>query len=552
MKIVIVGGVAGGAGAAAAARRANEKAEIEVYEAGEFISFANCGLPYYLSGEINQREKLLVTSPELMKRRFNIDVHVKHRVVSINRQAKRVVVQDEVSGKTFERDYDRLVLATGARSIRPPIPGLQHERVRECRTVDDVDALSDLIQRYPQGRAAVIGAGFIGIEVAEALAMRGLKVTLVGLAPQVLPQLDPEIAGVASRALQDGGINLMLSTETQQLEHQQDSSVLVTKDGKRLEFDFAVAAIGVIPDITLAKEAGLEIGSTGGVVVNEYQQTSDPDIYAAGDVTELLYWPTQQRMKLALAGPANKQGRVAGRNAALAKPQLKTTGAAGTSIIRVFETALGSTGLSETQAAKLGIEHAIVYTQNGHHAGYFPGASALFIKLIYSPTTGRVLGAQVCGKEGVDKRLDVFATAIQAKMTVDDLAELDLAYAPPFGSAKDAVIIAGMVASNAFHKRTALVTPKQLKAQLAATAPLVLDVRSPAEFEAGQIAGAINIPIEELRERIQELPKDKPIVTHCAVGYRGYLAECILRQSGFGDVRNLTGGFRAWQLCDVE
>lgn len=550
MKIVIVGGVAGGAGAAAAARRANERAQIDVYEAGEFISFANCGLPYYLSGEINQREKLLVTSPQLMKRRFNIDVHVKHRVLSINRQAKRVVVQDEASGQTFERDYDRLVLATGARSIRPPIPGLQHERVRECRTVDDVDALSDLMQRYPQGRAVVIGAGFIGLEVAEALAMRDFKVTLVGLGAQVLPQLDPEIAGVATQALRNGGVDVMLSTDTERLEHQADTSVLVSRDGKRVEFDFAVAAIGVVPDIALAKAAGLEIGTTGGVVVNEYQQTSDPDIFAAGDVTELLYWPTQQRMKLALAGPANKQGRVAGRNAALAEAQLQTTGAAGTSIIRVFETAVGSTGLSETQALKLGIEHAVVYTQNGHHAGYFPGASALFIKLLYSPTSGRVLGAQVCGKEGVDKRLDVFATAIQAKMTVDDLAELDLAYAPPFGSAKDAVIISGMVASNAFHKRTALITPKQLKSELESRAPVVLDVRSPAEFASGQIAGAINIPLEELRERLQELPKDKAIVSHCAVGYRGYLAECILRQSGFTNVRNLTGGFRAWQLCE--
>lgn len=546
MKIVIVGGVAGGAGAAAAARRANEAAKIDVFEAGEFISFANCGLPYYLSGEINQREKLLVTSPQLMKRRFNIDVHTRHRVIAINRQAKRVVVREEVSGKIFERDYDRLVLATGARSIRPPIPGLQHERIRECRTVDDVDALSDLIQRYPQGRAVVIGAGFIGIEVAEALVMRGLSVTLVGLAPQVLPQLDPEIAGVASQALRDAGVELMLSTDTQQFEHQQDTSLLVTRDGRRVEFDFAVAAIGVTPDVELAKEAGLEIGATGGVVVNEFQQTSDPDIYAAGDVTELLYWPTQQRMKLALAGPANKQGRVAGRNAALPAPQLRTTGAAGTSIIRVFETALGSTGLSEAQARKLGIEHAVVYTQNGHHAGYFPGATALFIKLIFSPSSGRVLGAQVCGKEGVDKRLDVFATAIQSKMTVDDLAELDLAYAPPFGSAKDAVIIAGMVASNALHKRTKLITPSQLKEELQTA--YVLDVRSPAEFVAGQIPGAVNIALEELRERIGELPKDKMIVTHCAVGYRGYLAECILRQSGFSDVRNLTGGFRAWQL----
>lgn len=552
-RIAIIGGVAGGAGAAAAARRANESAQIDVFEAGSHISFANCGLPYYLSGEITNREKLLITTPEMMKQRFNVDVHVRHEVVALDRTAKRLRVRNLATGAEMEHPYDRLVIATGARSIRPPTPGLDHPRVAECRTVEDVDRLNDLLQKYPGGRVLVIGGGFIGIEVAEALNKRGLQVMLVDLAPQILPPLDAEIAAAGQEQMLRHGVTLKLGVKVERLEHGEKDSVALLSDGQRVFFDFAVLSIGVTPETTLAKAAGLALGATGGLVVDVYQRTSDLDIFAAGDVTELLYWPTQARMKLALAGPANKQARVAGANAATPEPLLTTSGAAGTSIVRVFDCALGMTGLSEKAATAQRIPHRVVYTQNGHHAGYFPGAQPIFIKLIFAPGDGRILGGQMFGavEGGVDKRLDVLATAIQGRFTVDQLVELDLAYAPPFGSAKDPLIIAGMVASNVLHGRTQTITPRALAAELAsAQPPLVLDVRTAKEHAAGKIdsAGGVNLPVDTLRETHGTLPSDRAIVVHCAVGYRGYLAERILRQLGHANVRNLTGGYRSWQM----
>jgi tRNA 2-thiouridine synthesizing protein A len=554
MNITIIGGVAGGSGAAAAARRANESATIHLFEAGPYISFANCGLPYYLSGEIAAREKLLVTSPESMKTRFNINIHTRHEVLFIDRHRKSLRIKNLATAAEFSHSYDRLVIATGARSIRPPMPGFDHPRVVECRTVEDVDRITELMQAYPAGRALVIGAGFIGVEVAEALVTRGFHVSQLDLAPQILPPLDPEIAAAASEELQSRGVQLNLGVKVERIAHGNTESRAILSDGNALPFDLAILSIGVTPETSLAKSAGLAIGSTGGLVVDAHQRTSDPNIFAAGDVTELLYWPTETRTKLALAGPANKQARVAGANAALPEPALTTSGAAGTSIVRVFDLALGLTGLSEKVALAKNIPHTVIYTQNNHHAGYFPGAKPLFIKLLFSPENGRVLGGQIFGHPdaAVDKRLDVLATAIQAKFTVDQLADLDLAYAPPFGSAKDPLVIAGMVASNAFHQRTHTITPKQLAAELTSTQlPLVLDVRSEKEHAAGKIENALNIPIDTLRETLPTLPKNRPIVTHCAVGYRGYLAERILKQNGHKNVRNLTGGYRAWQLHQI-
>ena len=549
MRIAIIGGVAGGAGAAAAARRTNESAQIDLFEAGPHISFANCGLPYYMSGEIDQRNKLLIMSPEMMRNRFNVQVHVLHQVMAIDRSAKSLHVKNLATGVESDHPYNRLIIATGARSIRPPTPGLDHPRVAECRTVEDVDKLTDLMQRHPGGRVLVIGGGFIGIEVAEALTLRGLHVTLLDLAPQILPPLDPEIAAAGQEQMGLKGVVLLLGLKAERLEHSDRESTAVLSNGQRITFDFAVLAIGVTPETSLAKAAGLAVGPTGGLVVDDYQRTSDPDVFAAGDVTELFYWPTQLRTKLALAGPANKQARVAGTNAALSESQLRTSGAAGTSIVRVFDLAIGMTGLSEKAASAQKIPFKVVYTQNGHHAGYFPGAQPLFIKLLFSPIDGRVLGGQVFGREGADKRLDVLATAIQACFTVDQLADLDLVYAPPFGSAKDPLVIAGMVASNVFHGRTQTITPRELAKELASEKPpFVLDVRTPKEHGEGNIKQAINLPVDALRASHGVLPSDRPIVVHCAVGYRGYLAERILRQSGFSAVRNLTGGYRAWQL----
>lgn len=549
MKIVIIGGVAGGAGAAASARRENESAQIDLFEAGPYISFANCGLPYYLGGEIERRDQLLVSSPEMMDDRFNIAVHVNHEAVAIDRVNKTMRVKNHAGNKEISVAYDRLIIATGAKGIRPPTPGMDHPRISECRTIDDVDRIATMAHTYRDGKAIVVGGGFIGLEVAEALTHRGIKVTLIDLAPQVLPPFDADTASAARAELERNGMSLKLGVKVERFEHSDAQSHAVLSSGEKIPFDFAVLSIGVIPDVTLAKAAGLEIGATGGVVVNDYQQTSDPEIYAAGDVTELLYWPTRSRMKLALAGPANKQARVAGANAASEKPTLKTSGAAGTSIVRLFDMAFAMTGLSEKAAEKMKIPYRVVFTQNGHHAGYFPGAQPLMTKLIFSPDSGRVLGAQIFGKQGADKRIDVVATAIQAGMTVDHLAELDLAYAPPFGSAKDPIVISGMVASNVLHGRTQIITPRELRAELAGqTPPFVLDVRSPKEHSAGKIDGSTNIPVDALRDRLNEIPKDRAIVVHCAVGYRGYVAERILKQQGFTNVRNLTGGFRAWSL----
>ena len=581
LRIAIVGGVAGGAGAAAAARRANEHATIDLFEAGPYISFANCGLPYYLSGEIDARDKLLVTSPERMRERFNVNVHVRHEVTAIDRDKRLIRVRDHAAGREFDHPYDRLIIATGAKPFRLPTAGLDHASVVECRTIDDVDRLAALALAHPGGRALVIGGGFIGIEVVEALVTRGIHVTLVDLAPQVLPPLDPEIAAAAALELEKHGVRLRLGVTVQEISHGPTGGVAVLSTGERVEHDFAVTAVGVQPETSLAKAAGLAIGATGGLVVDEHQRTSDPNIYAAGDVTELLYWPTQTRMKLALAGPANKQARAAGANAATETPTLRTTGAAGTAIVRVFDLAVGMTGLAEKTAVAKKVTYRVVYTQNGHHAGYFPGAKALFIKLVFSADDGRLLGGQIFGAAGVDKRIDVLATPIPAGFTVAPPADLDLAYAPPFGSAKDPIVIAGMVASNVYHGRTRIVTPRELAAELAgestsglsgstgipssatvgqvramdgpggttgATVPLVVDVRTAAEHRAGRIGDAINLPIDELRGSLARLPKDRPIVVHCAVGYRGYLAERILRQNGFNDVRNLTGGHRAWEL----
>ncbi|MBX3396851.1 MAG: FAD-dependent oxidoreductase [Phycisphaerae bacterium] len=549
LRIAIIGGVAGGAGAAAAARRANEAAQIDLYEMGDYISFANCGLPYYLSGEIESRDKLLVTSPEQLRERFNVSVHVRHEVTSIDRKRRAIRVRQLDTMREFEAPYDRLIIATGAKGFRPPTLDFEHPRVHECRTLHDIDAIANLIERHTRGRALVIGGGFIGVEVAEALVQRDLSVTLVDLAPQILPPLDPEIAAAGLEPFARRHVSLRLGTRIERVVHERDESYAILSNGERIAFDLAVMSIGVTPEISLAKDAGLEIGATGGLVVDEFQRTSDPDIFAAGDVTELLYWPTGTRMRIALAGPANKQGRVAGANAVSDDCSLQTRGAAGTAIVRLFELVIGMTGLSEKAAQARKIPYKVIYTQNNHHAGYFPGARPIFIKLLFSPETGRVLGGQIFGESGVDKRIDVLSVAIQAGFTVDQLADADLAYAPPFGSAKDPIVIAGMVASNVWHGRSNAITPRELLAAMeSSTPPLVLDVRSSAEHNAGRIEGSINIPVDSLRTNRPDVPRDREIVVHCAVGYRGYVAERMLRQLGYSNVRNLSGGFRAWSL----
>ena len=507
LKLAVIGGVAGGAGAATAARRVNENAEITVFEAGPYISFANCGLPYYVSGEIDTREKLLVTKPEMLEKRFRIDVRTQHEVLQIDREKKRLTVRNHTTGETFEHPYDKLVIATGAKSFSLPIEGLDHPRVMECRTIDDVDRIYAAAQSHPKSHALVIGGGFIGIEIVEALSMRAHRVTLVELADQILPPMDADIAATGLEELKKHGVETKLGATVQRFEHGDSGSVAVLSTGESIDIAFAVVAVGVQPNTSIAKDAGLEIGATGGLVVDEHQRTSDENIFAAGDVTELMYWPTQTRMKLALAGPANKQARVAGVNAASdAGAPLATSGAAGTSIVRVFDLGIAMTGLSEKLARKLKLNVQTVMTQNGHHAGYFPGATPLLIKLIFDAESGRVLGGQVVGEHGADKRVDVLSTAIQSGFTVEQLADLDLAYSPPYGAAKDPLVIAGMVAANAWRGRTDLITAAELADTLKGDgAPWVLDVRTKQEHESGRIDGAVNIPIDELRDRLAEV-----------------------------------------------
>ena len=562
-RIVIIGGVAGGAGAAAAARRANERAKIDIYESGDHISFANCGLPYRISGEIESTEKLLIMSAAKMKERFNVDVHLRHEVISIARAERTIRVRNLNSNAVFDCQYDRLIIATGARPIRPVVEGMQHRRILECRTIADVKALLAALDAHPLGRALVIGSGFIGVEVAEALQKRKFSVTMIDLANQILPPWDIEFAGAAQEEMSRHGVHFKLNAKVDNFVHHENESVARLSTGESVSFDVAILAIGVTPDTALAKTAGLRIGSVNGIQVDEFQRTSDENIFAAGDCTELVYWPTGLPLKLALAGPANKEARVAGANAAtLSGPpySYSFTGAAGTSIVRVFDLTVAMTGLSEKACIAKSTPYEVVYTQNGHHASYFPDAQPVFIKLVFSPADGCLLGGQIFGKQGVDKRIDVLAVALQAHFTVDQMTNLDLAYSPPFGAAKDPLVIAAEAASNVFHHRVQVVTPASLSREVATSAapPLLLDVRTPEEIASqGSITGRssdfhdrhdfLAIPIDSLRANLHRISKGRPIVSFCFVGYRGYLASCILQQEGY-QVRNLTGGFRAWRV----
>lgn len=565
-RIVIVGGVAAGAGAAVRARRVNETAEIVLLEAGEYISFANCGLPYYVGGEITQRQALLVQTPQQLWRRFRIRVQVQHRVTGIDRVRRRVVGIVSPGGEAFEEPYDALVLAVGARPLRPPISGLDRPNVFELRTIPDADRLLAAVQQSGRraGRAVVVGAGFIGLEVVEALARQGLAVTLVEKAPQVLPPLDQEMAAWVAARLREQEIELVLGDGAVRFEGegtQGDAHSLVLESGRRLEAGLFVVGLGVRPEVELARAAGLELGPTGGIRVNERMQTSDPAIFAAGDAVECPDLASGRPALFALAGPANKQGRVAGDQAArwaagkaaeqLAPEagRLRFGGALGTAIVRSGRAVAGITGLSERRARAAGLKVEVGYTINANHAGYYPGAKPLIIKLVWSADDGRLLGGQVVGEEGVDKRIDVLATAIAGRLRVEQLAELDLAYAPPFGAAKDPIVIAGMAAQNRRLGVVQAVTPTQLAEWLAQGRRLqLLDVRTPAETAGGTIRGAVCIPLDELRERVQELDPQEQTVVYCLGGQRSYIAGQILKARGFRSVWNLSGGYTMWQL----
>ena len=541
-RVVVIGGVAGGMSAAARLRRLDESAEIVVLEKGGEVSFANCGLPYHVGGEIAERDALLLHTPETLRASLDLDVRVKHEAVSIDRENRTVRVRDLVAGTESDLPYDALVLATGAEPIVPPLPGIDRPEVRTLRTVPDADVLRDMLARGAR-RAVVIGAGFIGLETVEAFRHRGLDVTLVEMAPQVLPAIDEDMAQLVEAELVRHGVDVRTGVGFTAIE---DSTTeghavdVVLADGTRLPADVVLLGVGVRPKTTLAADAGLELSDRGAVVVSPSQRTSDPAIWAVGDAIQVIDAVTGVPGVVPLAGPANRQGRIAadsiaGREAS-AKPVL------GTAVVKVFDLTAAVTGPTSRRLTAAGVEHHVVHLHPGNHAGYYPGAKTIHLALLFTPE-GRVLGAQAVGTDGVDKRIDVVATALRAEMTVDDLAELELAYAPPFGSAKDPVNMAAFLAQNLLDGTTVQWSARDLE-QLGDV--LLLDVRSAREFESGHLVGALNVPHTEIRERLDEVLAEaagRPVRTYCASGFRSYLAHRVLAQAGV-DSATLDGGMQ--------
>lgn len=551
MRIVVVGGVAAGASAAVKARRVNESAEILVFERGPYASFANCGLPYHVGEEIKEEKDLLVVPADHFKTRFNIELFTQHEVVCIHPDKKQVEVKDLRSGEIRAERYDKLILAPGARPVIPPIPGRNLRYVFTLSAIPDAREIKALVDRGQVKHAVVVGGGFIGLEVAEALLIRGIKVTVVEALDQLLPPFDPEMANIMADALRGMGAEVILNNPVKALHGVDEVEEVELQSGRRIPASLVVISVGVRPEVKLAAQAGLAIGDLGGIIVDEYMRTSDPDIYAAGDVVETVHRVTGKKVWVPLAGPANKQGRVAGANAA--GGNLKFKGILGSTIVRVGKLVAARTGLSEKEARKEGISYFVSYTHSPDHAGYYPGSELMAVKIIGEQPTGRLLGAQIVGPKGVDKRIDVLATAIMAGMSVYDLEDLDLAYSPPFSSAKDPVNIAGFTAANIIRGEVAVMTARELAERInRGQAPLVIDVRTPGEYARGHIPHAVNMPLDSFRSKIDGLPKDRPMVLYCRIGYRSYVALRALDQRGFGRVYNLSGGFLTWEMSGYK
>ncbi len=542
-KVLIVGGVAGGASTAARLRRVDENAEVIIFEKGKHISFANCGLPYHIGEVIKDREKLLVQTPEAMKARFNIDVRVNNEVVSIDRDNKEVEVKDLLTGQVYTEDYDKLVLSPGAEPIKPPLPGIDGQNIFTLRNIPDTDQIKAYVDQQQPERAVVVGAGYIGVEMAENFHHRGIEVSVVELADQVLGPIDKEMAAQVHNHMRSKGIDLHLSDGVKSFREEGNKTIVELNSGTEIEADLVVMSIGVKPSTSLAKDAGLELGETGAIKVNQYLQTSDDDIYAIGDAIEVIDFVTKEPAHIPLAGPANKQGRIVADN--LTGEQKKFSGSQGTAIAKVFDLTVAATGNNEKQLKAAGIDYQVSYTNSKNHAGYYPGAISMTIKIIYTPTEGKLLGSQIVGYDGVDKRIDVLATAIRFDKTVFDLQEIELAYAPPFGSAKDPVNMAGFAAGNILKDKVDIIQWHQIADLDQDT--IILDVREEVEVQLAKIDGSINIPLNSLRDRLDELDRDKEIVIYCAVGLRGYIGARILEQHGFKQVKNLTGGYKLYQ-----
>jgi NADPH-dependent 2,4-dienoyl-CoA reductase/sulfur reductase-like enzyme/rhodanese-related sulfurtransferase len=548
VKLLIVGGVAGGASAAARARRVSEDAEIIVFERGPDVSFANCGLPYYVGGEIAEREKLLVTTPERLRTRFELDVRTRSSVESIDRKAKTLHVRDLATGREYDESYDKLILAPGAAPLRPPIPGIDLSGVMTLRNLQDVDRIR---QRVDHGakRAVVVGAGFIGLEMVENFVRRGIATTVVELQDQVLPPFDREMTAPILETLVARGVTVLLGQSAEGFEPSSDGLIVHLKSGQQLAADVVVLGIGVRPENKLAVDAGLEVGPRGGIQVNEYLRTSDPDIYAVGDAIEVKDFVSGDATQVPLAGPANRQGRIVADN--IFGQPTKFRGTQGTAIVGVLGRTAAMTGASEKVLRRANRPFRKVYVHPAHHAGYYPGAEAMTLKVLFHPETGKLLGAQAVGGAGVDKRIDVLAVAIQAGMTVFDLEEMELAYAPQYGSAKDPINMAGFVAAGMLRGEHPQLDVDAVLATPADRRPLLLDVRTAQEFEAGHLPEAVNIPVDELRSRLGELRRDREIAAYCQVGQRGYLATRILTQHGYR-AANIGGGYKTFKLFDPK
>ncbi len=539
MKLVIVGGVAGGASAAARARRLSEDAHIILIERGEHVSFANCGLPYYIGGEIEEKDDLLVSTPEKLRDRFRIDVRVMQEVVSIDLLSSSVRIRDISGGQIYDESYDRLILAPGASPIRPPFPGADLEGVHVLRTVPDSEKIKERVARDRVKSAVVIGGGFIGLEMAENLARAGVKVSIVEMVDQVMAPLDFEMASQIHEHLMEKGVSLRLRDGVKSCRKDGGSLVVETNSGCELECDMVILSIGVRPEIDLARAAGLEIGSRGGIKTDQTMRTSDPRVFAVGDAVEVRDFVSGLDALIPLAGPANRQGRVAADNALGRASMFK--GVQGTSVVKIFELTAGATGINEKRLKSIGRPYLASFIHSNHHVSYYPGAERMAIKLLFDPGDGRILGAQAIGKKGVDKRIDVLATAIRAGLTVFDLEELELAYAPPFGAAKDPINVAGMAAANALKRDMETIHWDEI-AGMGEDSHVLIDLRDPDELEdSPPLPGSVNIPLNDLRSRLPELDKEKTYVLYCAIGQRGYYGYRIMAMNGF-KARNLSGG----------
>lgn len=546
MKVLIVGGVAGGATAAARLRRLDEKAEIVIFEKGGYISFANCGLPYYIGEVIKEKDKLVVQTPEKMKERFNIDVRIDSEVTAIHRDSKTVEVLDRALNRVYTETYDKLVLSPGAEPVKPNLPGIDSSRIFTLRNIPDTYRIKDFVDAQKPRRAVVVGAGFIGLEVAENLHMQGVKVTVVELADHVIGPLDYDMAALVHQHMKTKDVEFYLKDGVKAFSGTDSNIMVELTSGRLLKADMVILGIGVRPETRLASDAGLKLGAYRGIAVDDYLRTSDPDIYAVGDAVETRDFINGGMVLIPLAGPANKQGRIAANN--IWGLEEKYTGTQGTSIVKVFDITVAITGSNEKVLKNSGVEYEKSFTHSPSHAGYYPGAIPMSIKLLFGRKDGKVLGAQIIGYDGVDKRIDVIATAIRAGMTVYDLERLELAYAPPYSSAKDPVNIAGYTAANILKGDIRIFHWYDVP-ELDREKTLLVDVRTEMEYSLGTIEGAVNIPVDKLRERLSELPKDKELYIFCQVGLRGYVACRILTQNGFGSARNLSGGFKTYQMA---